>query len=658
MAAAQPKPATANNPPGTSATERPPAASAPAATPAKTGASGLVSPLTNPLTGGKPPPASAVNAPVAAAPASAAAAAQPAPAKLGTGTLSYEPEEAAAARARLLAAQAAAPNISKSLPEPLTAKPLRKSTTVAYSPEESAQVRAQLQAAQAAQGQAKPAQQPVAATPERMAGAQSTAAAFAPTDRPPAPGASQPSAPPGKAPAAKKTTMAYSPEESAAMRAQLLAAQPAAAAAAPQPAAPANPAAAMHKNTMAYSPQETAAARAQLQAAQAEQSARAAAPAPAANVPAASAPRKSSTMAYMESPFIGGVLVALSTRAEDPSPGSPISYRERSYYVGDNIDRSRIEAAVHGELERIRMELGGRPRGQFVNLAVFDHAFEGKPLRPPIATLVWKDWRGAPVYWHGTPSSAPEAWTGGGQEPVRTSFVPPSESQNAAPVTVMAAPAAQEAQSAPGAAQTPAAQSPAPSMAFYTPVAHVEPRPFSTRESTGEQDRRLAVAFEAVQDLYFMATPVEGLDFAVKLLADLVPCEAVSGCIYDINTDEFRFVAATGPGADQRRADAVPSTTGLLSAAMHSHRESFVVSDAGNDARFEASVDGRAGITPRNLAYLPLQKSEVWLGVIQLINRENPRGFSDGDLAVACYVAAQVSDFLQARRQASTRRRN
>ena len=78
---------------------------------------------------------------------------------------------------------------------------------------------------------------------------------------------------------------------------------------------------------------------------------------------------------------------------------------------------------------------------------------------------------------------------------------------------------------------------------------------------------RLANAFEAAQDLLFLSTPVEGLEFAMRLLIELIPCEATSACLYDINTDEFRFVTMSGPGAEARQGEAVPNNTGLLGVA-------------------------------------------------------------------------------------------
>ena len=55
-----------------------------------------------------------------------------------------------------------------------------------------------------------------------------------------------------------------------------------------------------------------------------------------------------------------------------------------------------------------------------------------------------------------------------------------------------------------------------------------------------------------------LRTPAEGLDFAVRLLERTIPSEAISACLYDINTDELRFVALAGVDAramqGQRRA--------------------------------------------------------------------------------------------------------
>jgi hypothetical protein len=62
-------------------------------------------------------------------------------------------------------------------------------------------------------------------------------------------------------------------------------------------------------------------------------------------------------------------------------------------------------------------------------------------------------------------------------------------------------------------------------------------------------------------------------------------------------------------------------------------------------------------LSGKSLAYFPLQKSDHLLGMLQLINRANDKGFTDADVAVASYIASQVAEFLQARRAAAGRRR-
>ncbi|MDB4974961.1 MAG: outer membrane protein OmpA/MotB family [Myxococcaceae bacterium] len=170
------------------------------------------------------------------------------------------------------------------------------------------------------------------------------------------------------------------------------------------------------------------------------------------------------------------------------------------------------------------------------------------------------------------------------------------------------------------------------------------------RDPTGENDSRLATAFEAMPDLYFLPTPVAGLEFTIQLINRLVPSQAVSGCLYDINMDVFRFVVLTGPGAIERRAGSVPSQAGLFGVAKRNMDEAFVVKDVAAERRYDPTADGREGLEVKTLAYVPVRANGQLLGMLQLINREHERGFSVSDVAVLAYVTAQLADFLASRR--------
>jgi hypothetical protein len=170
--------------------------------------------------------------------------------------------------------------------------------------------------------------------------------------------------------------------------------------------------------------------------------------------------------------------------------------------------------------------------------------------------------------------------------------------------------------------------------------------PHHDADGTGEQDRRLADAFEAVQDLYFLGTPAAGLDFVVKLLGELLPCEACSASLYDMTTDQLRCVAAEGPGSDALRARASTAAAGLVAAAAKGRADHLVVNSVVDDLRFLPAVDGFGELPVRDLVYFPLTVGVQLVGMLQLVNRMGRRGFSVADIAVGAYVASQAAKFV------------
>jgi hypothetical protein len=94
---------------------------------------------------------------------------------------------------------------------------------------------------------------------------------------------------------------------------------------------------------------------------------------------------------------IGAPFEVIRRREEEPTAATPITYREYAYRVERGTARAAVEALLWTCFREISSVLEARPKGKFVQLAVFDHAFEGAPLAPALATLSWKDWRGEPV---------------------------------------------------------------------------------------------------------------------------------------------------------------------------------------------------------------------------------------------------------------------
>lgn len=289
----------------------------------------------------------------------------------------------------------------------------------------------------------------------------------------------------------------------------------------------------------------------------------------------------------------GGLAWTLHTQRDaEPSENNPLCYRERTFVVAEGTDGDAAEALALDRLTALKKSMEGRPPGIFISLAVFDHAWSGQPSRPPIVTAQMKDWQ--------------------------------------------------------------------PGVVIDRPLERMKPRdpsrpppPARKRVSTDEQDARLADAFEACQDLLFVATPFEAVEFVIKLLEQLIPAEAATGTLYDIDDDVFRTVVATGVASEGLKGRSHSSTKGLYGAASRLVGAALRIDDVAADGRLDAS-EGRSGLDARSALYIPLNHNNRLLGMIQLINRNNRDAFtpSDGDLAV--YIGGQLAQFLfKARTRAS-----
>jgi len=158
---------------------------------------------------------------------------------------------------------------------------------------------------------------------------------------------------------------------------------------------------------------------------------------------------------------------------------------------------------------------------------------------------------------------------------------------------------------------------------------------------------RLGAAFEACHDLLFLKNRAEALEFAVHLLEELVPCEASAAFLLDVNTDEFRVVAARGTGARLRKGKALPSSAGLLGAASSlAEHAVLVLADAAADPRYDENIDGIPGMDARALLYRPLVHKGRLFGLLQLANGIAGQMFTEADCEVVDYVTQQLSIFV------------
>ncbi|MEO8798482.1 MAG: GAF domain-containing protein [Polyangiaceae bacterium] len=455
----------------------------------------------------------------------------------------------------------------------------------------------------------------------------------------------------------------------------------------------------------------------------------------------------------------GPPIIVLYKKEQDPTAASPISYREEVFAAPPGTTEERAEQILQAHFHVVMLQLANAPGGKYVNFAVFDRVFEGRPPSPPLATLSWKDWKGgAPTVTfprrakeklttatqpsnlgaaaaratgaHAVaPTAVAPAAAPAAQAPPRhaPSHAPPA-SDAARSVSAAAPPsrahvemvaekvvvadespppaATQEAPSepattpflppdpAPSAASMDHASSFAPSPSFVpqhvqAPIAAPAPVPdlatevvatpqFPEPATTGDLvptpapsaasltgssrrvrkpspsapdgtrirvrgDELIALLFEEMHDLHFMADALEGAAFCLWVMQDKLPSRAAFIHFYDMNTREFVVASVVGEGQDQitkRFSQGDP----WLAEAMR-RRGAFVVKDAtsheGAQVERFASFGGA-----KSLVIAPVMLGSRALGAIELVNPLDGNPFGEDDGNAIAYLAEQFAEFV------------
>jgi len=186
--------------------------------------------------------------------------------------------------------------------------------------------------------------------------------------------------------------------------------------------------------------------------------------------------------------------------------------------------------------------------------------------------------------------------------------------------------------------------------------------PASTRQSSlppppgpSSHDDRLAEVFEALEALSHKPTAADGLDFGVQLIERVVPAEAISACLYDINTDELRFVAVLGSGAEHVQGKAVPRNAGLFAQALRVENQATLVRDVLVEPAFNPDVDSRPGLDAQSILLRPMSHERQLVGMLQLVNRRHTAGFDAADINIVSYVAERLAEFVLVSRRAGSK---
>lgn len=342
----------------------------------------------------------------------------------------------------------------------------------------------------------------------------------------------------------------------------------------------------------------------------------------------------------------------LSTRVETPKADTPITYREEVYVVEPGTSRESTEILLIERFERVRSELASSPPGQLVRLAVFDVEFEGKPPHPPLGTLAWKDWRGAPVL--GFPYFGEAA-------PPMTSSLPPRPSgasdvvivpQNPAPSLSEMLPPEPKREPAPAEAPSepvPAPEKNEPATPPETPAKRdlaARPRQDSKPDAVrrGADEDLVSELFERLHELVFASGVVAGAGYVLDVLMELIPSELALVQVFDLNARKFVVVQARGPGLEKALLEATPDTDELIAEVMH--RPRALTFEAAGDARFQRGRWRAAASPLQHVLCGAVQQGGRYLGMIELANPVGGKPYGKNEINALDYACEQFAEYV------------
>ena len=124
----------------------------------------------------------------------------------------------------------------------------------------------------------------------------------------------------------------------------------------------------------------------------------------------------------------------------------------------------------------------------------------------------------------------------------------------------------------------------------------------------------------------------------------LVPCQAWSLFLFDLEKQELIFHLLVGAKADALAGMRIPLGQGIAGVCAEK-RKALRVNDAGSDRRHYKEADAKSGFVTRNVLAAPLLSRGRLLGVVEFINRKGATGFTIADehLAVSFVEVAGMA---------------
>lgn len=132
------------------------------------------------------------------------------------------------------------------------------------------------------------------------------------------------------------------------------------------------------------------------------------------------------------------------------------------------------------------------------------------------------------------------------------------------------------------------------------------------------------------------------LQETTALAASALAADASTLMLVDEKTRELVFEIPVGSAGGILRQQRIPITQGIAG-WVATHGVPTLCNDVTKDSRFSSLVDAMTGYVTRSVACVPLQVKGRIIGVLEVLNKQQPEGFTQQDLEWLSTIASQAA---------------
>lgn len=164
-------------------------------------------------------------------------------------------------------------------------------------------------------------------------------------------------------------------------------------------------------------------------------------------------------------------------------------------------------------------------------------------------------------------------------------------------------------------------------------------------QATRKRLERINLLYQVSQSITSTLELTTVLNQTTQMAAGVLNAQAATLYRVDAASQEIIFWIPKGEAASMLEEMRMSSNQGIVG-WVATHRHPMIVNDPANSELWDPAVDAQTGFTTRSIVAIPLLIKDELVGVLEVLNKDEPEGFTHDDLEWLLVLGQQVASAL------------